>query len=184
MEQIRNGVFETNSSSTHSMAIPHNLEKIPKYIYFYIGEYGWETGSPDPASYLWTAICYNCENFEQVSEYKKKLSNICDKYNIGRDYEIPEYEEYGLKHGYIDHGIELMPFIKMLFNDEDKLIKFISGGEVFTGNDNNDEERNYINREDKFIDQYDYDNHCDIKVENPYYNKDLAENYDWYYKEN
>jgi hypothetical protein len=159
MISIRNGVFETNSSSTHSIAIPQGAIKIPKYINFCLGEYGWETGSPNPASYLWTAICYN--HPENIAKYRNKLSKICDKYSIGRDYQMPEYDECGyMKYGYIDHGDELNDFINMLFEDEDKLIKFISDGLVFTGNDNCDEDREYINRKKEFV------------------------NYDWYYKGN
>lgn len=49
MRQIRRGVFETNSSSTHSVTIrhkglAHNCMKISKdgYIHTKIGEFGWE----------------------------------------------------------------------------------------------------------------------------------------------
>ncbi len=159
MISIRQNVFETNSSSTHSMAIPQEVIKVPKYINFYLGEYGWETGRPNPASYLWTAICYNYP--ENIAKYRKKLSEICDRYKIGRDYQMPEYDENGyMKYGYIDHGYELNSFIDMLFEDDDKLTKFIFSGLVFTGNDNCDEDREYINRKKEFV------------------------NYDWYFKGN
>ena len=42
MIQIRNGVFETNSSSTHSICIPKKTSIKRDSIYFGIGEYGWE----------------------------------------------------------------------------------------------------------------------------------------------
>jgi hypothetical protein len=44
MRQTRNGVFETNSSSTHSISISGNDKFIyPKFIpTIEFGEYGWE----------------------------------------------------------------------------------------------------------------------------------------------
>ena len=159
MEQIRRNVFETNSSSTHSMAIPQGDAKFPKHINFCLGEYGWETDSVDPASYLWTAICYNYP--EDIEKYRNKLSEICGKYKIDSNYQMPKYDGYNfMEYGYIDHGYELNDFINMLFEDDNKLIKFISHGLVFTGNDNYDEDREYIYREKEFV------------------------NYDWYYKGN
>ena len=55
MRQIRNGVFETNSSSTHSIAIPRSCNNI-NYISFHIGEFGWEWEEANPADYFYTAI--------------------------------------------------------------------------------------------------------------------------------
>lgn len=43
MKTIRSNVFETNSSSTHSIAIPKNCSEINN-ISFYIGEYGKHIG--------------------------------------------------------------------------------------------------------------------------------------------
>lgn len=40
MKTIRSNVFETNSSSTHSIAIPKNCSET-NYISFHIGEFGW-----------------------------------------------------------------------------------------------------------------------------------------------
>ena len=61
MIQIRRNVFETNSSSTHSLAIPqdyntYNIKK--KKINFHLGSYG-RPSKPvkaNPADYLYTAI--------------------------------------------------------------------------------------------------------------------------------
>ena len=56
MIQIRAGVFETNSSSTHSIAISKKPVVIGKSIRFGIGEFGWENDCVDTADYLYTAI--------------------------------------------------------------------------------------------------------------------------------
>ena len=61
MIQIRRNVFETNSSSTHSLAVPqdyntYNIKK--KKINFHLGSYG-RPSKPvkaNPADYLYTAI--------------------------------------------------------------------------------------------------------------------------------
>lgn len=149
MISVRCNVFETNSSSTHSMAIPQKIAEVPYHVNFSLGEYGWETGSPDPASYLWTAICYI--HSDNIEKYKKKLSEICDKYGVAEDYQMPEYDKDGyMEYGYIDHGDELNSFIDMLFEDDDKLARFIFGGLVFTGNDNDEFDERYIHREDDF----------------------------------
>jgi hypothetical protein len=43
MKQIRKGVFETNSSSTHSICIAKDDGlTIPKSLHFDFGEFGWE----------------------------------------------------------------------------------------------------------------------------------------------
>lgn len=44
MRQIRYGVFETNSSSIHTIAIPCEYRdvKIPEKVYLTHGDFGWE----------------------------------------------------------------------------------------------------------------------------------------------
>ena len=59
--KIRKGTFETNSSSTHSIAISKNKINIPtgSYINFRIGEYGWEENEYNFPSYMYTSLLYN-----------------------------------------------------------------------------------------------------------------------------
>lgn len=72
MKQIRRGVFETNSSSTHSVTVDHSKGLSPNYLYVsddgYVhaefGEFGWEvwdyTDQETRLSYLLTmARCLN-----------------------------------------------------------------------------------------------------------------------------
>ena len=43
MIKVRNGCFETNSSSVHTLVISRNMpEVLPPSISFHIREYGWE----------------------------------------------------------------------------------------------------------------------------------------------
>lgn len=60
-KQIRQGVFETNSSSTHSICIAKDTELIiPKELHLEFGEFGWECNTlnslQEKASYLYTGL--------------------------------------------------------------------------------------------------------------------------------
>ena len=53
MRTVRYNTFETNSSSTHSLAVPKKVEHIPSDIRFHFGEFGWRREDDiDPADYL------------------------------------------------------------------------------------------------------------------------------------
>lgn len=192
MKQIRNGVFETNSSSTHSIAIPKNCDST-NYISFHIDEFGWEWREADPADYFYTAI-YETSSISEVEEKIEKLKNILDshgieyhfgevKYHIWHsDYDNKDY--LSLDYGYIDHGNELTDFVDELLNDGDKLVRFLSMGFVFTGNDNSDaEEQCFVERNQEFLDDFNWETRQEFKIKNPYYMSN-HEDYDWYWKGN
>lgn len=100
--QIRNSVFETNSSSMHAIAI---VKDRPKDIYtgyscdFNTNEFGWEhrtyMGVLDKASYLWTIIV-NC-SLKRVNEGTFYTSSIDNKeyenYHFELDKEDPWYKK-------------------------------------------------------------------------------------------
>lgn len=189
--QIRSNVFETNSSSTHSIAIPRNCESTNN-VSFYIGEFGWGFEEVDAADYLYTAIYESSETESEAKEKIEKLENILNErgiaYHFGRvdshiwhdNYENKDY--LSLDNGYIDHGYELKDFVEELLNNGDKLVRFISGGLVFTGNDNSDS-NGFISRYEEFIEDYDWRTHTTIKDKNQYYMSN-HEDYEWYYKGN
>lgn len=193
MIQIRSNVFETNSSSIHSIAIPKDCKTIDN-VCFSIGEFGWEWNQADAANYLYTAICINSESESEVKEKIKKLENILNKHGItcsfGRIESHIWHDEYDnkdyfcLDNGYIDHGYELKEFVDGLFNNEDKLIRFISGGLVFTGNDNACmEQLCFIRRNEEYLEKYNWKTKTTTQIENPYYMSNHAD-YEWYEKEN
>lgn len=143
MKQIRRGVFETNSSSTHSICISKEPVTIGKHIHFGIGEYGWENDCvDDTASYLYTAILCMHDSDELLEE----LKNILDKHSIEYEFEEPSYypddpeDEYKyLRYGYIDHAYEARDFIDAVLSDEDMLMRYLFGSSyIYTGNDNQD----------------------------------------------
>ena len=186
MRQIRNGVFETNSSSTHSIAIPKSCDNV-NYISFHIDEFGWEQREADPADYFYTAIYETSNSASEVEEKIERLKSILDSYGIGYRFGEVEYhnEDYlSLDYGYIDHGNELKEFVDELLDDGDKLVRFLSMGFVFTGNDNSDAEQQcFIERNQEFLDDYDWQTRQEFKIKNPYYMSN-HEDYDWYWKGN
>jgi len=146
--KIRSNVFETNSSSTHSICVTKNniLDKKLNNIEFTIGEFGWECriiyDVDTKAKYLYTAILV-----EDKLDLIDKIKIILDNNNIEYNFETPEYEtweyegrEYtNLKYGYIDHSEDLDEFLNIC-EDENKLMRYLFSSESFiiTGNDNDD----------------------------------------------
>lgn len=167
---IRNGVFETNSSSTHSICISKSPVDVKgKTINFHLGEYGWEYDCVDAADYLYTALVlwdgYNGNN------YIDKLKEILDKHGIHYTMQDPKTTKwYG-----IDHSEELIDFIEKIMDDEDLLLRCIFGDfDVYTGNDN----EHYDGYEDTVIKA---ESTLMYGVPNPYHDETK---YDYYYKVN
>jgi hypothetical protein len=151
MIQVRRGTFETNSSSTHSIAIPNNdVDVHGIHTTFGIGEYGWEWDryhGRECANYFYTALV----NKYPVS-YEEKMSDIKDylsSHGITCDWETPKISRWTgdendeptddntfLDEGYIDHSEDLDEFLDAVLSDKDLLIKLIVNGEIRTGNDN------------------------------------------------
>lgn len=191
MLTVRSNVFETNSSSTHSIAIPKSCAA-NNFIAFHIGEFSWSWEEVDPADYFYTAVYETSDTEKELEEKLDKLSKILDSHGISYKFYPVKYHTsmyngtyyLSLDDGYIDHGSELTDFVDELLNDEEKLVRFLSGGLVFTGNDNSDtEERCFINRDSEYLDDYNYDTHTAFKIKNPYYMEDHND-YDWYWKGN
>lgn len=182
--QIRSNVFETNSSSTHSIAIPKKNVSIGKFVGFNIGEYGWGNDCVDAADYLYTAILY-VYSHEVAEEKIENLKRVLDAYGISYQFEEPKYwtSDSGhtyLDNGYIDHGYELTEFLEAIFSDDDMLIRYLFGGLVYTGNDNQDDCPSGCNIAEEYIYAED-DNGNYVKQLNEYHD---SENYDYFYKGN
>lgn len=146
MKKIRRGMFETNSSSTHTIIIAD--EKFNKgsnegcMVDFRIGEFGWETrtyyDTDAKASYLYTAACsllgrdvYQ-ELYEVLSKYG--IMCMCAKPAVFKDYGSGKY----LDNGYIDHVDGLHDFVNSLMSHEKLLMKYLFDERSFihTTNDN------------------------------------------------
>jgi len=180
MKQIRRNVFETNSSSTHSICISKAPVTAGKHIYFGIGEYGWENDCVDIADYLYTAIL---EQYD-TNELLEKLKDMLDSHSIEYEFEEPKYETSSdgkykwLNHGYIDHSGETREFIDAVLSDDNMLMRCLFGDScVYTGNDNQDDNPSGCN----IADEKYYDWEKGEMVDNPYHD---PEHYDYFYKGN
>lgn len=141
--QIRNGLFETNSSSVHTIVIGNNGEdfykELPENLNFRFDDFGWEidvfTSTEKKASYLYTAIVY-CGKQEYLDIIKSKL----EKWGVQCMFEKNDEDYY-----YIDHGNELKAWLDSVCNKEEYLLNYLfsEGSFVATGNDNTDEEPFY-----------------------------------------
>lgn len=179
--QIRNSVFETNSSSTHSIAISKKPVVIGKYIRFGIGEFGWENDCVDTADYLYTAILEQ-DNRDYLLD---RLKEILDKHSIEYEFATPLWHKssYGdyLDYGYIDHSYELREFLDTILSDEDLLMRYLFGdSNVYTGNDNQDSVPNGCNIAEEYVYVEDERGNY-VEQPNPYHD---PVNYDYFYKGN
>ena len=166
--QIRRGVFETNSSSIHTLTITKNPStlKFPKKLIFDSGDYGWEKAClitpEEKASYLWEGILsiFPDDENKNLTEYNRAINSITRILkSVGVKavfkYNNPKYKEskYGgyykfydkdgnVDDGYIDHSSELCTFIWDVCFDKTKLLNYLfsTGSFIKTGNDNEDED--------------------------------------------
>lgn len=131
MKQVRNGVFETNSSSTHSVSISHKnsnyynencLESYIDYddkVHVRFGEFGWECESYNtPYEKLQYAVTmlvetegnnvtsvddlFETDGFKLINDAVASYCN-CNGIWIDSEMKISSYEWYGKTHIYIDH---------------------------------------------------------------------------------
>lgn len=193
MKVIRRNVFESNSSSCHSIAI--GKEKVPnvagRHVYFGAGEYGWEQDCVgDTASYLHTAIV-DSSTPAQYEERINKIKAILDRYDVqyefapveykkseyNPDYEYIEFASSNYKWANVDHAGECTALINALLSNEDLLIRYLFGDSyIYTGNDNSDDEDSMCYCAEATI--WDDNNE---PIPNP--NHD-AEHYDYFFKGN
>ena len=128
MFTIRKNVFETNSSSTHSICISKSKPVERNTITLTRKEYGWEHSEYDLADYFYTAVCL----FDREEELLKILRAMGITATITNN-TSKEYDDY-----YIDHYDGLSDLVDEALNDVDLLLRilFSEDGVVYTGNDN------------------------------------------------
>lgn len=142
MLKIRKGMFETNSSSTHTIIVTDQNCEPGAIVDFRIGEFGWKFERLDTvdekASYLYTAACiyYKRDVYQDLYE-------ILSKYGVKCSCTLParfSNEDDWLDNGYIDHGYcgDLPEFVRCMMTHNKALIRYLFSPESFvvTGNDN------------------------------------------------
>lgn len=147
MIKVRQGVFETNGSSTHSICIAQTTDYIiPDKVSFGVGEFGWEVDKlsslSEKASYLYTAIhthsAYADSFMDQLKQYMEELG-FSENEGTAEYGEIRR-NEWGGFNGYIDHGYDTYDFVSYVLSSPDNLAAFLFSplSFILTGNDNCD----------------------------------------------
>lgn len=173
--QIRLGVFETNSSSVHTLTIgKKRVTDIPENVYIYFQNFGWEIDTHSDIqtklNYIWTGIVnmLSDSNVDQLHAQLEKYIDTINRvlHNSGVKnvrIEMPsEYHNWGGNVYYyvnecIDHGYELKEFIDMIFDDDETLADFIFGVNsiIYTTNDNcadyYDDEHDWVSNDDVYV---------------------------------
>ena len=165
-KKIRNNVFETNSSSMHSLSIRPHCDTIPMVIKtISFGQYGWEMDNYDcvdeKLSYVITAIQYFCDdspksyctsddNKDQIindlldwienNKYFQWLHEMVQDFT-GSDFEVNLLSDEWNMMGYIDHeSVYLLNEYGLWSNDEktfkDNMKEFIFNGGYMLITDN------------------------------------------------
>ena len=150
MKFVRNGVFETNSSSTHSIILTERKTEPGLSVTFAIGEFGWSfeklISTDEKASYLYTMACENLgrDVYQDFYEILVKYGVECECTNPPVFTKFSGESGQYLDNGWVDHSTEgdANEFVDLMMNHEHALIKFLFSDESFvvTGNDNSYEE--------------------------------------------
>ena len=155
MKQVRRCVFETNSSSTHSICIATNRNTelfYPTKLTFHCKDFGWKYDRLDTpeekAAYLYASFL----NLYSRKKAQKIMSFIMDTlYSVGVDceFEKPIYRKCGnfvyVENASVDHcgEDEHRQFVDNTTKNKGRLLRYLFSGDSFviTGNDNCDSER-------------------------------------------
>lgn len=154
-KQVRKCIFETNSSSTHSIVVGNNGEDIysglPGVLEFHGGEFGWEhrlyTDTQTKADYLFTSLLY----MDDPYVWMERIKEILGKWDVEAVFDELEEKQYSdgsvyyeVKGAfcYVDHGGGNIDFVKKVCDDEANLMNYLfsEGSYIETSNDNDDYE--------------------------------------------
>ena len=153
MYKIRKNVFETNSSSTHSICITTNRRTSmchPEHVHFRCDEFGWEWRRLDTvdekAAYLYSSmvLLLNQKELQKATEH---IVDTLYRFGITCTFDEPEYNDLGSGFRYcsnadIDHcgADEHRSFESKTIYNEGRLIRYLFSRDSFvlTGNDNQD----------------------------------------------
>lgn len=168
-QQIRTSIFETNSSSTHTISISRSdeyksvLEKMSSEgISFTSGEFGWEyevySNTWDKASYLWTGIIKSdYYKKDEVEKIKENIKIVLNKYGISPSFEPYKEDSYNWgdekrfyltfdKFAYVDHGNDLDTWLDAMFPnkgediDEELLLEYLFNSNSYVATGNDNED--------------------------------------------
>ena len=142
---VRKNVFETNSSSVHTLILAHGDTTVMNVkLEFEPDEYGWGqdtlTSYFERADYLWTFLCIASEDKpERLEIIKDKIREILGKYGIECTFIMPKDGFY-----YIDHYTDWYrdnpedSILYRMLDDENLLIDYLfnDNTKIYIDNDN------------------------------------------------
>lgn len=150
MKIVRNKIFETNSSSTHSFTLSEDKiqYQLPIHIHpDWEGEFGWdfETWRSKEEKLAYVLRCYmSLVDYKYSSNKDIYMGNLYRAFKpiqnrfkkIGITFDLPTYDEW--KYGYVDHGNEYVEDLNYIYNNDENLLKFILNDNSYIegGNDN------------------------------------------------
>lgn len=155
MFSIREGTFETNSSSTHSICIPKEdaYMTIPKRLEINLNDYefGWEYEEYDSVEERFAYLIFGItagwqdtylEQSQRLEKLLKTIGRYVETIKV-RGLDIVNYNNqtyYETYDGYVDHASELKEMVDTLLENEDMLKRYLFSDNTFilTGNDNAD----------------------------------------------
>lgn len=143
MINIRKGLFETNSSSTHAICIgkDNNNLVIPSELTFKVGEFGWENevyyDVNTLASYLYTALT-SWYGGKELTNHINHIYTLLGHNGCKATFIEPSVDRWGFIEGYIDHSEELGDFLNKVLSSDKALLRYLFSPDSFiiTGNDN------------------------------------------------
>ena len=170
MISIRTNVFETNSSSVHTIAVAKgsiDKSELPKTVLFERADYGWEADEIyDTPSYF-----YSGATREQIDKAVDLLA---------RNGVTVKFDDSETWWG-VDHSEDLGEIFDIMLNDEEMFLQFLFGDScVFTGNDNSHDDTDKCYSGYPTIDKRGDDGHYH-EVPNPNHR---AKVYDYFVKGN
>jgi len=148
MKKIRNAVFETNSSSSHSISVSDvNSDELMDNVMVMDendnvvvepGEFGWEeevyNDSVTKASYMLTYIKNYCGDRE--SEFEEMLKDVIKEQTGCNDVIFNESGDKYYNYGYIDHQSSSNDQLHWVFENKETLRQFIFNRESILETDN------------------------------------------------
>ena len=148
MPQIRYGLWETNSSSTHTLSIYRKHGNIPETITIdKRASFGWEwelySDVDSKASYLYLMYvgCSKESNYD-INKSNTKEWKFIEAILHGAGVKKIKYIESDPYGGYIDHSSELTDLYNKMLQHPDLLLGFLFNEKslISTGNDNSDDD--------------------------------------------
>lgn len=145
MKLIRKQTFETNSSSTHAIAIPKEPSyKKLSHVDFKWGEFAWEYAvyydTLSKASYLYTLIRYSNGEFDidyrNASSYLETIKKYLDEEKITYSFEASSGDIWD--DGYVDHGGSGQDVVEGILKTKESFLTYLFDERAYvsTGNDN------------------------------------------------